>query len=68
MQHSLFLSPLFILHKTIRCETIRNHMHCAGLHNIQIPTIVNSPLSFVLNLVLILSYEDSRFTLGECLG
>jgi len=43
-------------------------MHCAGLHNIQIPTIVNSPLSFVLNLVLILSYEDSRFTLGECLG
>jgi len=42
VQHPSFLSPLFILHKTIRCETIRNHMHRAGLHDIQIPTLSTS--------------------------
>ena len=32
------LSQLFILYKTIRCRTIRNHIYCAGSHVIQIPT------------------------------
>jgi len=29
---------LIYLFQTIESETISNHMHCAGLHQIQIPT------------------------------
>ena len=46
MQHSLLLSQLFILHKTIRYRIIRSHMHCAGLHDIQIPTAPRSCKEF----------------------
>jgi len=36
MQRTSSLFRLFILHKTIKRETIRNHMHRAGSH--EIPT------------------------------
>ena len=36
-QHSSLLGRLFI-HKTIRHRTLRSHMHCTGLYDIQIPT------------------------------
>jgi len=38
VQRTSLLSQLFILHKTLRHRTIRNHMHRAGSHEIQIPT------------------------------
>jgi len=39
VQCTSLLSQLFILHKTIRHGTIRNHMHHAGSHDIQIPVV-----------------------------
>jgi len=33
-----YLFYLYSLSRTIECETIKNHMHCAGSHEIQIPT------------------------------
>jgi len=71
MQHSLLLSWLFILHKTVRHRTIRSHMHHAGLHDIQIPTSWNSLANLLgisylwfLNLVGT-SYTHLRSLLSE---
>jgi len=33
-----YLFYLYSLSRTIECETIKNHMHCASSHEIQIPT------------------------------
>ena len=38
MVSSNYLFYLYTLSRTIECETIKNHMHRTGLHEIQIPT------------------------------
>ena len=39
MMSTNYLFYLYSLSRTIECETIKNHMHHAGSHEIQIPTL-----------------------------